>query len=66
VDVANESLMVEITGTEDKIEGLIEVLRPLGIIEMVRTGIVAMTRGSTTVTVNPPLVPARVPEMATA
>ena len=32
VDVANESLMVEITGTEDKIEGLIEVLRPLGII----------------------------------
>jgi len=66
VDVANESLMVEITGTEDKIEGLIEVLRPLGIIEMVRTGIVAMTRGSTTVTVNPPLVPARVPEMTTA
>ena len=66
VDVANESLMVEITGTEDKIEGLIEVLRPLGIIEMVRTGIVAMTRGSTTVTVNPPLVPAQVPEMTTA
>ena len=48
VDVANESLVVEITGTEDKIEGLIEVLRPLGIIEMVRTGIVAMTRGSST------------------
>ena len=66
VDVANESLMVEITGTEDKIEGLIEVLRPLGIIEMVRTGIVAMTRGSGTATINPPLVPARVPEMATA
>jgi acetolactate synthase-1/3 small subunit len=66
VDVANESLMVEITGTEDKIEGLIEVLRPLGIIEMVRTGIVAMTRGSSTATLNPPLVPARVPEMATA
>jgi len=66
VDVANESLVVEITGTEDKIEGLIEVLRPLGIIEMVRTGIVAMTRGSTTVAVNPPRVPARVTEMATA
>ena len=66
VDVANESLVVEITGTEDKIEGLIEVLRPLGIIEMVRTGIVAMTRGSSTVSVNPPLVPARVPEMVTA
>ena len=66
VDVANESLMVEITGTEDKIEGLIEVLRPLGIIEMVRTGIVAMTRGPNAATLNPPLVPARVPEMATA
>ena len=66
VDVANDSLIIEITGTEDKIEGLIEVLRPLGIIEMVRTGIVAMTRGSTTVTVNPPLVPAQVPEMTTA
>ncbi len=66
VDVANESLVVEITGTEDKIEGLIEVLRPMGIIEMVRTGIVAMTRGSVAVTPNPPLIPARVPEMAMA
>lgn len=66
VDVANESLVVEITGTEDKIEGLIEVLRPIGIIEMVRTGIVAMTRGSVAVTPNLPLIPARVPEMAMA
>ena len=62
VDVANESVVVEITGTEDKIEGLIEVLRPLGIIEMVRTGIVAMTRGATTISPNPPLVAAQVPE----
>lgn len=45
VDVANESLIVEITGTEDKIEGLIEVLRPFGIVEMVRTGLVSMVRG---------------------
>jgi len=66
VDVANDSLIVEITGTEDKIEGLIEVLRPFGIIEMVRTGIVTMTRGSTTVTANPPLVAARVPEEKSA
>ncbi len=60
VDVASESLIVEITGTEDKIEGLVEVLRPFGIIEMVRTGIVAMTRGAATVPVNPPLVAAQV------
>jgi acetolactate synthase-1/3 small subunit len=37
---------VEATGTEDKIEGMIELLRPLGIMEMVRTGQIAMTRGA--------------------
>lgn len=46
VDVAPESLTMEITGTEDKIDGLIEVLRPFGVLEMVRTGIVAMRRGN--------------------
>jgi acetolactate synthase I/III small subunit len=45
VDVAPESLVVEITGTEDKIDGLLDVLRPYGVMEMVRTGRVAMTRG---------------------
>ena len=47
VDVAPESLTIEITGTEDKIDGLLEVLRPYGVLEMVRTGIVAMRRGKT-------------------
>jgi acetolactate synthase-1/3 small subunit len=46
VDVSHESLTIEITGGEDKIDGLIEVLRPYGVLEMVRTGIVAMRRGS--------------------
>jgi acetolactate synthase-1/3 small subunit len=46
VDVAPESVIVEITGTEDKIESLVELLRPIGILEMVRTGQVAMMRGS--------------------
>jgi acetolactate synthase-1/3 small subunit len=46
IDVAPDSVIVEITGTEDKIESLVELLRPLGIIEMVRTGQVAMMRGS--------------------
>jgi acetolactate synthase-1/3 small subunit len=45
VDVAPASLIVEITGTEDKISSLAEVLRPFGILEMVRTGRVAMARG---------------------
>lgn len=46
VDVAPESVVVEITGTEDKIESLIELLRPIGIEELVRTGQVAMMRGA--------------------
>ena len=46
IDVAPESVIVEITGTEDKIEGLVELLRPSGILEMDRTGQVAMMRGS--------------------
>jgi acetolactate synthase-1/3 small subunit len=48
VDVTNESLIVEITGTEDKINSFVEVMRPFGIIEMVRTGVVAMARGTVT------------------
>jgi len=46
VDVAQDSLIIEITGTEDKIDSLLEVLRPLGLIEVVRTGQVAMRRGT--------------------
>ena len=46
VDVRPESLIIEITGTEDKIDGLVEMLRPYGVIEMVRTGRVAMSRGA--------------------
>jgi acetolactate synthase-1/3 small subunit len=46
IDVSPESLVIETTGTEDKIDSLLEVLRPYGVIEMVRTGRVAMARGS--------------------
>ena len=46
VDVAKDVVIVEITGTEDKIESLVELLRPMGILEMVRTGQVAMMRGT--------------------
>ncbi|HEV57861.1 MAG TPA: acetolactate synthase small subunit, partial [Phycisphaerales bacterium] len=45
VDVSTDTLMVEVTGTEEKIEGLVEVLQPFGVVEMVRTGRVAMVRG---------------------
>ncbi len=46
VDVSLDALMVEVTGTQDKIDGLVEVLRPYGVLEMVQTGRVAMVRGS--------------------
>ena len=46
VDVAPDSLMVEITGTEDKVDSLLGLLHPFGIRELVRTGRVAMVRGN--------------------
>ena len=46
VDVSADSLIVEITGSGDKIERLLDVLSPYGVLEMVRTGRVAMARGS--------------------
>ena len=46
VDVSSESYVVEVTGTEDKIGAFINLLRPFGIKEVVRTGVVAMFRGS--------------------
>ncbi|MBU0599745.1 acetolactate synthase small subunit [bacterium] len=45
VDVAPKSIIVEMTGNSGKIEALIELLRPFGIKELVRTGKVAMIRG---------------------
>jgi acetolactate synthase-1/3 small subunit len=45
VDVAPDSVIVEVTGTEDKIESLLELFKPLGVLEMVRSGQVAMMRG---------------------
>lgn len=46
VDIAPESLVVEMVGSEAKIDALVEVLKPYGLLEMVRTGRVAMARGS--------------------
>ena len=47
IDLAMDSIIMEITGNEEKIDRLIEVLQPYGLLEMVRTGIVAMRRGKT-------------------
>jgi len=45
VDVSSNSLTVEVTGDDDKVESLIELLRSFGIKEITRTGRVALTRG---------------------
>lgn len=46
VDVSSENVMIEISGRENKIEAFIDSMRDYGIVEMVRTGRIAMTRGS--------------------
>jgi acetolactate synthase-1/3 small subunit len=48
VDVTPLSFTLEATGDEEKLEALIELLRPMGIQELVRTGKVAITRGPKT------------------
>src|ERR1700738_657479 len=45
VAVAPESLIIEVSGAVDKIDGLLEVLRPFGVLEMARSGRISMTRG---------------------
>ena len=48
VDVGHDSLMLELSANPDKVENFLELVRPFGIREMVRTGRVAMVRGSNT------------------
>ncbi len=45
IDVASESMTVEITGDESKIKAFIELMQPYGIKEIVRTGLTALQRG---------------------
>ncbi|MDO9518389.1 MAG: acetolactate synthase small subunit [Methanosarcinaceae archaeon] len=49
IDVAAKSITIEVTGNEDKILGIEQLLRPFGIKEMVRTGKIALTRGGKSV-----------------
>ncbi|MBQ7835201.1 MAG: acetolactate synthase small subunit [Ruminiclostridium sp.] len=47
IDYTTEAMCIEVTGETSKIQAFIDVLKPLGIIEMCRTGIVALQRGGT-------------------
>jgi acetolactate synthase-1/3 small subunit len=44
VDVNSKTLAIEVTGGESKIDAMLELLRPYGVLEVVRTGLVAMSR----------------------
>ena len=46
VDVGKASLMIELAGTEEKIEAFIELMKPYAIKELARTGVIAMSRGT--------------------
>ena len=50
IDVSTESLIIESTGTPEKLEALLQVLEPYGIREIVQSGVVSMTRGPRSIT----------------
>ncbi len=53
VDVHNDSLVIEATGSPDKLAALLEMLKPYGIRELVQSGVVALGRGSKSLTDRP-------------
>jgi acetolactate synthase-1/3 small subunit len=50
VDVASDAVTIEATGSPDKLEALLRVLEPFGIRELVQSGVVAVGRGSRSIT----------------
>lgn len=49
VDYSPDALCIEVTGDSEKIDAFIDVMKPLGIIEMCRTGVVALERGNSSI-----------------
>lgn len=47
VDLSNDRMMLELGGTEEKLEAFVEQVKPYGLIELARTGVIAMPRGNT-------------------
>jgi acetolactate synthase-1/3 small subunit len=46
VDIQHENVIIEISGTEAKVEAFIDIMRPFGILELARTGRIALVRGN--------------------
>lgn len=51
VDVADAAVVIQITGEEDKVDAFVKLMQPYGVLELVRTGRVALVRGVETTTV---------------
>jgi acetolactate synthase-1/3 small subunit len=52
IDVSTDSLTIEITGTPDKIDAFLNLMRTFGIIELARTGITALARGARSIKID--------------
>ena len=52
IDVSTDSLTVEITGTPDKLDAFLNLMKSTGVIELARTGITALARGAKTVRID--------------
>jgi acetolactate synthase-1/3 small subunit len=48
VDVTHDTITIEVSGAQGKIEAILELLTPLGIIDLIRTGTIAIPRGKKT------------------
>jgi acetolactate synthase I/III small subunit len=52
IDVSNDNLTVEITGTPDKLEAFLTLMKTYGVIELARTGITALARGAKSIRID--------------
>lgn len=52
IDVSPETLTIEITGTPDKIEAFLNLMKPYGIMELARTGLTALSRGTKSIRID--------------
>ncbi len=50
IDMTHETMIIEVSGSSQKIDSFVELVRPYGLIEVVKTGVLAMTKGTTPTT----------------
>jgi acetolactate synthase-1/3 small subunit len=50
IDITHNSMIIEISGSGEKVDSFVELVRPYGLIEVIKTGVLAMLKGSTVTT----------------